>query len=118
MRIAALIIAVIASLSFSACYDESEPEPQAVEPVQSPEPTPESETLKAEDEAPGLPAVYERIAGMTDCVALQEQFDIAVATNERSGGPPASWSSYSWAEIGLGYMRAANERMEEVGCYE
>lgn len=59
----------------------------------------------------GNPAVYERIAGMTSCTALQAEFDIAGDNTDRiqdEGGD---------ASIPRSYMDAAHNRMREVGCY-
>lgn len=61
----------------------------------------------------GNPAVYQRIANETDCVVLQGEFDQADATSKRPGGPAGT----TWLKIGIAYMEAADERMEEVGCY-
>ena len=55
-----------------------------------------------EADRPGSPEVYERIAGLEDCAALQQEFDTA----EANGG-----------ETGTAYMKAADERMQELGCY-
>jgi hypothetical protein len=57
--------------------------------------------------------VYARIAKMTDCNALQEQFDLAEQTSQRPGGPAGA----TWSEIGIAYMQAADARMKDVGCY-
>lgn len=56
----------------------------------------------AVEERPGNPDVYERIGGMEDCAELQREFDTADA----HGG-----------ETSTAYMKAADERMREVGCY-
>jgi hypothetical protein len=53
---------------------------------------------------PGDPAVYERIERLTDCAALQREFDIA------DSGPPSDWK--------VPYMEAADKRMRELGCYD
>lgn len=45
-------------------------------------------------------AVVERIEALTDCLALQAEFDTA----DRNGRTD--------------YMEVADERMREVGCYE
>jgi len=60
---------------------------------------------------PGEPDVYARIAAETDCAALQDEFDTADAAHER-----ADAGSHA-AEVALSYMQAADDRMEEVGCY-
>jgi hypothetical protein len=64
------------------------------------------------EDRPGDPGVYERIAASEDCAALQKEFDTASANHDRAeagsdqgGGAPA-------------YMKAADERMGEVGCYD
>ena len=57
---------------------------------------------------PGDPAVYERIAGLSDCSQLQEQFNLAERTHQRGG---------EWGPSGTAYMEAADKRMREVGCY-
>lgn len=55
--------------------------------------------------------VYVEIFTSTDCVFLQEKFDIASTNNanETAGTPQFQWT--------LGFMMAADERMKEVGCY-
>lgn len=64
------------------------------------------------DEYGGNLEVYEAILSLTDCVALQEQFDVAAANNEREEpGTPLFLAT-------LGYMAAADNRMGELGCYE
>ena len=70
-------------------------------------------TKEPEPSRPGDPAVYARIAKMTDCDALQEQFDLAERTRQREGGPQGA----TWSEIGIAYMQAADERMREIDCY-
>jgi hypothetical protein len=57
--------------------------------------------------------VCARIAKMTDCDVLQEQFDLAEQTSKRPGGPQGA----TWSEIGIAYMTAADDRMREIGCY-
>lgn len=56
--------------------------------------------------------VYEDILLMTDCAILQEKFDLAAGNNDRAtpGTKESSWT--------LGYMMVADDRMEELGCYE
>lgn len=60
----------------------------------------------------GQPSVYSRIASTTDCAALQEQFNIAGDNNDRA--EPGT-DAHRWS---LGYMKAADDRMEAVGCYD
>ncbi|MDL1909738.1 hypothetical protein FBQ81_03445 [Chloroflexi bacterium CFX6] len=54
---------------------------------------------------------YQTILSLTDCVLLQEKFDQASANNTREtpGAPQFQWT--------LGYMLAADERMQSLGCY-
>lgn len=59
----------------------------------------------------GSSAVYDEIETSTDCDELQEQFDTAGDSFDRqpdAGSPQAEWS--------LGFMEAAEDRMEEIGC--
>lgn len=56
---------------------------------------------------PGSPDVYARINAMTDCVALQHEFDQADENRAISSDP----------SIQTSYMKAANNRMRELGCY-
>jgi hypothetical protein len=65
----------------------------------------------AVDSKPGNPAVYDRIAAETDCDELQAEFDTAMDNHDRvaAGSEQASWS--------LGYAKAADARMNELGCY-
>lgn len=48
----------------------------------------------------GNPDVYDRILKMTDCPALQDEFNIAEENTN------------------IGYMKAADQRMREIGCYD
>ena len=61
---------------------------------------------------PGSPAVYARIRSLSDCDALQAEFDQAAANHDAAepGSDAAVWST--------SYMVAADARMREVGCYE
>ena len=57
---------------------------------------------------PGDPAVYARIAAATDCAALQDELNGAELIRQQgdeSGLP------------GSAYRKAAELRMDEVGCY-
>ncbi|HAE59373.1 MAG TPA: hypothetical protein DCG54_07665 [Anaerolineae bacterium] len=60
----------------------------------------------------GSPEVYAELLTSNDCNALQESFDQAYLNNQRHepGTNGAMWTS--------GYMTAAHQRMEEIGCYE
>ena len=55
--------------------------------------------------------VYNRILGMTDCNALQAQFDIAGDNNDLAEPGTAAHKRT------LGYMTAADDTMEKRGCY-
>jgi hypothetical protein len=60
----------------------------------------------------GNPEVYARIAASNDCAALQNEFDQAEQNlSLQAPGTP----EYKW---GLGYMKASDDRMKEIGCYE
>lgn len=63
------------------------------------------------DNRPGSPAVYDRIAATTDCAELQAMFDRA-ADNHDTAQPGSAETEWT-----LGYMEAADDRMESVGCY-
>lgn len=70
----------------------------------------------------GSAAVYEEIAAETDCSELQATFDRAETTSKRDGGPPKSEAfpqeKYgTWSEIGIAYMKATDNQMQDVGCY-
>jgi hypothetical protein len=56
--------------------------------------------------------VYAQILSMTDCIKLQEQFDLASQNNSREtpGTPEFKWTT--------GYMVAADNTMKKVGCYK
>lgn len=56
--------------------------------------------------------VYNRILGMTDCIALQAEFDQADA-NSKLQAPGTE--QYQWS---IGYMSAADDRMGAIGCYD
>lgn len=64
------------------------------------------------DEYGGADQVYADIASETDCGSLQETFDQAATNND--GAEPGT-AEHRWT---TGYMVAANERMEAIGCYE
>lgn len=64
------------------------------------------------DDYGGAAQVYADIAAERDCVALQLTFDRAALNNDgaEAGSAEALWTT--------GYMTAANDRMETLGCYE
>lgn len=59
----------------------------------------------------GSEAVYDRILRLSDCAALQVEFDTAAANNEvaEPGAPQHRQTT--------GYMDAADDRMRAIGCY-
>lgn len=60
----------------------------------------------------GNPDVYNRILNGTDCTALQNEFNQADENLKlQEPGTP----QYKW---GLGYMKAVDQRMKEIGCYK
>ena len=60
---------------------------------------------------PGSYEVYADLASSTDCAYLQSKFDIA-ETNHRRDIARGS----SLAVVSSSYMKAADERMKEIGC--
>lgn len=59
-----------------------------------------------------IDAVSERIRTETDCATLQQEFDTASDNFDRAEpGSPA-------ADASLAYMNLADDRMQEVGCYD
>jgi hypothetical protein len=70
-----------------------------------------SNTASADDR-PGAATVYREIATTYDCPRLQEMFDTASANNDRE--EPLSYLF----EATLGYMDAADDRMDALGCYD
>ena len=63
------------------------------------------------EERPGSPEVYERIEQSTDCTELQGEFDQAMDNTEaRPAGDPLR-------DVSLSYAEAAQDRMEEIGCF-
>lgn len=67
--------------------------------------------VACDEELPGDPAVYERIAAMTDCAELQETFDRNYDDAERR--EPGT----TLRQIVMSYGDAADRRMREIGCY-
>ena len=65
----------------------------------------------SDTERPGSPAVWARIENGTDCAALQSEFDTAMDNAEtREPGDP-------YRDLSLDYAKAADDRMDEIGCY-
>lgn len=59
----------------------------------------------------GMESVYTGILNTTNCATLQASFDRAADNNDRAE-PGSTAHKYT-----LGYMKATDERMEQVGCY-
>lgn len=60
----------------------------------------------------GVRNEYVEILELNDCELLQEKFDISSENNARqTTGTPLF-------KMTLGYMKAADERMKEIGCYK
>lgn len=62
---------------------------------------------------PGSADVYQIIASLTSCSALQERFDTAFENHQRDIKRGAT----GLAEVDTGYMNAADKRMKALGCY-
>lgn len=65
-----------------------------------------------EAEQLGSAAVHNRIEAMTDCAALQREFDTAYDNADRQ--PAGS----DLSRVSVSYGKTANRRMEEIGCYD
>lgn len=61
----------------------------------------------------GSEAVYAEIAASTDCAGLQVTFDRADA-NHGFAVEQGDRAEMDWT---LGYMKASDARMREIGCY-
>ena len=64
-----------------------------------------------ERDRPGSPAVYDRIEAETDCPALQDEFDTAMA------GAEGRRSGDDLRDASLAYAQAADRRMMKLGCF-
>ena len=60
----------------------------------------------------GEPGAYAEIITLTDCKALQAKFDTAANNNGRESPGTKLFKAT------LGYMKAADERLKELGCYK
>jgi len=60
----------------------------------------------------GSVELYGYILTLNDCSLLQEQFDLASANNERETPGTSAF------KMTMGYMKAADDRMKAMGCYE
>ena len=109
----ALVGAITLLVAIGGAAEETTPEPvttTTAEPVTTTE-APSLPGAELLAEYGGSAAVYERIAVLTDCGLLQEQFDIAAHANDTYDVNAPAWR---WT---LGYMEFADERLEAEGCY-
>jgi hypothetical protein len=100
-----------ALLLVAGCGGTERPAEGALRPNATAAPTTEREEPQAD--RPGNPDVYRRIAKLTDCARLQDEFDTAETNHERD----IARGRTDLAEIDTSYMTAADERMQQVGCY-
>jgi hypothetical protein len=63
---------------------------------------------------PGSPEVYARIESLTDCRELQREFDVA----DENHGIQSDEGDLTMMRISTSYMKAADERMRALGCYD
>lgn len=70
---------------------------------------PKSDAVK---ERPGNAVVYQRIEALTDCRALQGEFDTASTNHDRE----LKSGDVATAKITTTYMEAANDRMKTLKC--
>ena len=68
-------------------------------------------TSRSSDTRPGSAAVYDRIESLTDCDALQREFDTAMDSVE------AREPGDRLRDISMTYARAADSRMSSIDCY-
>lgn len=61
----------------------------------------------------GNPDTYQRINALTDCVALQAEFD----RFDRAHSEFIEKSDLANAETATDYMKAVDDRMRTIGCY-
>ncbi|MDP9359637.1 MAG: hypothetical protein M3R02_30990 [Chloroflexota bacterium] len=102
------------SASSPILTSEASPAPSESAPLATATSSPgtsEPNPLPVAEEVPaGNPDVYARIGTLTDCAALQGEWQKAAAENEG-----ARLGTLLYEET-LGYMAAAQARMEECGC--
>jgi hypothetical protein len=90
---------VLLFVFLAGCADTGGP---STEPAPTKEPTPR----------PGVAAVYERIESLTDCRALQAEFDQAATNGQRARAA----GNLEQSRISTAYMEAADKRMRELKC--
>lgn len=72
-----------------------------------------SSSAETSGRTPGNPETYQRINSLTDCVALQAEFD----RFDREHDAFLAASNITNAEVATDYMYAVDEQMRRVGCY-
>ena len=95
------LLALLAALALAGCGNTANDNSAA--PSQKP----------AAETRPGSAVVYQRIEALTNCSALQRQFDIA----DRNHEIQKDRGNLSLMEASTSYMEASNARMEELGCF-
>lgn len=60
----------------------------------------------------GSQNAYLEIFTSNDCIFLQDKFNIAYSANE------ASQPGTIYSKRSIGFMKATDERMREIGCYD
>ena len=98
-------------LPTSTPYVDAIPQP-TIPATLTPSPSPTVDPLNAYlAQYGGNRDVYARIAALTDCKQLQDEFDQASANNAAAaaGSDKSRWS--------LGYMMIADARLKQLGCY-
>jgi hypothetical protein len=104
------VFAIVLCSLLAACSTTTD---ETNQPSEQPKTTsaPKPKTIQAK--RPGNPAVYARIAKMTNCSSLQEQFEFAAANHDRD----IDRGAVDLAVIDTEYMSAADDRMRELMCY-
>src|SRR5688572_4675765 len=90
-----LLLAAFA-FAFAGCAAETEDSNESDEP----EAAAEEPTEESSDDLPGNPAVYDRIAALTDCAQLQAEFDQADENHARE----IASGDVEMAEVATSYM--------------
>lgn len=111
-----VLLAIIAEPVETATQQEETIETEETQPEPQPENTGVLEATEpiAKETPEPQPEVYEKISAMTNCAELQAEFDLA----EEHGNRNRENGKLDLAEISTDYMRATDERMQEIGCYK
>lgn len=110
LTVLAVIAAFIIAAALSAIIDQpSSPNPEDTQTDRTARTASVSSYL---NEYGGDRSAYSRILDSSDCNDLQDQFDTAANNNDREEpGTPLFRAT-------LGYMQAADDRLEAAGCYD